>query len=264
MISTLSENYSRAFLPGDETSIVSLFNSQNENLAGFVPRTVDYWRWSCLNRPDVDEKGISVAVNGKDTVGYIVVGKSGNVWELCYDSRYDGKAIVTRLINWALDYVKGLGTDSIVLSAFVGDQVVRDVCQELDFAEAPPEPMFLSVLDLPELICKILKVKQPRLGLKGSFWFDLKDCPPWCIGSFGLKLEENDVTILNEPPVSKITIDTEMTTIVAIIFGIEDVKKAILTSRVRFHPLLKINSVNKFLKSLQTNNPWFIPRADIG
>ncbi len=265
LISNSSGNYARTFLPGDESSIVSLFNSQNEKLAGFVPRTVDYWRWCCLNRPDVDEKGILIIINGKEIIGYVVVGKSGNVWELCYDQQRDGKAIIARLLNWALDYAKSLGSDSVVLNAYVGDQVVRKVCQELDFAEAPSEPMFLSVLDLPELVCSILRSKKVSSDLDEIFWFNLKNCPPWCINSFGVKLGENGVVVIKElASFSKTTIDTEMSTLVALMFGNENVERAILASKVRFHPFWKIISVEKFLHRLQINTPWFLPRADIG
>ena len=82
-----SEEYTiRTYLPGDETALVLLFNNQNATLAGFVPRTVEYWRWCCLKRPDVDEEGIIIAKKGDKIVGYCVIGWSGNVWELCHDS----------------------------------------------------------------------------------------------------------------------------------------------------------------------------------
>jgi len=265
MLRTLDKTYSRTFLAGDEASIVDFFNSQNEKLAGFAPRTVEYWRWCCLSRPGVDQNGIYLIKNGQEIVGYIVVGKSGDVWELCYDHQGNGREIVSSLLNWAVGYAKSLGCDSVELNAYARDNVVRDVCQELDFAESHPEPMYLSVIDLPELIRSVLTAKVAGRDFDEDFWFILKNCPPWCVDRFGIRLGEDGVTILKEPVVfPKTTIIADMSTLVALMFGEKSVSKAILTSNVRVHPFWKIINVEKFLRRLEINTPWVVPRADIG
>jgi hypothetical protein len=254
----------RNFQPGDELSIVNLFNRQYNKLAGFVPRTVEYWTWCCLKRPDVDENGILVIKKNEETLGYVVVGKSGNVWELCYDQQYDGKAIVSTLLNWAIDYSKSKGIDSLAINAYTKDNLVREVCRELDFAQSPPEPMYLSVLDLPELICYIIKVKKLDLNDESVFWFNLQNCPSWCLKSFGIKIEKNTVTILKDPVDPKITIDVDTETLLVLLFRNKSVSKSIITSKVHFNPFWKILKVNYFLSNLQLKSPWFIPRADMG
>jgi hypothetical protein len=244
---------------------VLLFNSEYANLAGFVPRTVEYWRWCCLKRPDIEEKGILIAEKGNKTVGYIVVGKSGNIWELCYDSSQNAKKIISRLLTWAVDYSRKVGSDSIVLNAYVKDKLVREVCTDMDFAESPPDPMFLSVLDLPQLMHEVLQAKGQDLDMNEVFWFSLKNCPSWCASSFGVKIEKNQVTILKEPTsVSRITIETEMSTLAAIIFGTENISKDMVASKMHFYPFWKILAVRKLFRLLQNKTPWFIPRADLG
>ena len=255
----------RTYLPGDETALVFLFNNEHATSAGFVPRTVEYWRWCCLKRPDVDEKGIMIMERAEKIVGYSVVGRSGNVWELCADSHYDTKMIVSELLTRTLDYARSVGSNSVVLNVSTKDTLHRRVCRELDFAESPPEPVFLSVLDLPQLVREILQSKNLPSDINGVFWFCLKNCPPWCVPSFGLKLEEKKVTVLSEPsPVSRITIETEMSTLVGLIFGTESVFRAVISSRVHFYPFWRISKVQKLLGLLQTRTPWFVPRADMG
>jgi hypothetical protein len=254
----------RNFQVGDELSLVNLFNAQHAKLAGFVPRTVEYWTWCILKRPDVEEKGILVVKKNEETLGYVVVGKSGNVWELCYDQGSDGKAVVSTLLNWAIDYSKGMGCDSVALNAYLRDNLINEVCQELDFAQSLPEPAFLSVLDLPELICRILRAKGQYLGYEPVFWFNLQNCPSWCTNSFGIKIENNTVTILKDPVARKITIDVEMDTLLVLLFKNKNIIKSILNSKVRINPFWKILKVNYFLSSLQVKTPWFIPRADMG
>lgn len=48
----------RNFVEGDEEKIVKLFNDAYARFSGYVPRTVEYWRWCCLKRPDVRKDGI--------------------------------------------------------------------------------------------------------------------------------------------------------------------------------------------------------------
>ena len=265
MVGDINEYSTRTFVLGDEIALAHLFNTANEDLAGFVPRTPKYWNWCCLSRPDVDEKSIVIVNKGEKIVGYAVVGKSGNIWELCYDSLYDGKIIVSKLLTWTLDYARSVGTDSMVLNAFVKDRVVREVCQELDFAETPPELVFFSVLDFPSLICEILRSRKMMLNIDGVFWFKLKGCPPWCNDSFGLNLGKNDVSVLKETVDNpEVIVEADMSILVAYIFGTESILKAIVASKVHFRPFWKILKLLKFFSLLRINSPWFVPRADIG
>jgi hypothetical protein len=264
LIGNMSDYVTESFVSKDEADIVNLFNSEHAKLVGFVPRTVEYWRWCCLNRPDVDKKSVVVVKKNGTIAGYAVVGKSGNIWELCYDSKRDGKAIVSALLTWALDYAKSVQIESLVLNAYVNDKVVREVCSELDFALSPSEPLFLSVLDLPELICAILRDKKLSSGKTETFWFNFQNCPPWCPDSFGIKLRDNQVSILTEDDgSSKTTIETEISTFVALIFGNGNALKAVLSTKVHFDKYWRIFRVLKFFNSLKAKSPWFIPRADL-
>ena len=94
----MSSLISREFRYEDIEQIVTLFNNAFHNYVGFVPRTAEYWSWSSYKRPDVAIDGIRVMTLGKKIVGYIVVGRSGNVWDMCYDSQIaEAETIVYRL-----------------------------------------------------------------------------------------------------------------------------------------------------------------------
>jgi hypothetical protein len=255
----------RSYLPGDEDSIIDLFNSQNLSLGGFVPRTAEYWRWCCLQRPDVTAQGIQVAEKEGRLVGYIVVGNHGDVWEFCYDRRFGGETVASCLLEFALNYVRKLGDDSIVLNAYSDDQTVRKVCRRLGFAESPSEPVFLSVLDLPELILATLKARI-RKEYKGEvFWFHVRNCPPWITDSFGIMLIENGAVILEKPINScHVALDVEMATLVAIIFGNKSIFRELLSSRIRFGHFWNVFKVIRFMSLLRVKSKWSMPRADNG
>lgn len=96
----------RNFEDGDEIEFVRLFERVYADYGGFVLKTPEYWRWCCLERPDVKRDGIFVVV-GEDekVVGYVVVRRSGNNWELCYDRGFDGEKIVSLLLDEATRYL---------------------------------------------------------------------------------------------------------------------------------------------------------------
>ena len=52
-----------------------------------------------------------IITKDKEIVGYAVVGKTGDVWELSYNPQLDSKIIVEKLISFALDYAVSVGTD---------------------------------------------------------------------------------------------------------------------------------------------------------
>lgn len=265
MIRNIEEYSARTFVRGDEIALTNLFNAANRNFAGYVPRTPEYWVWCCLNRPDVNEKSVVIVNKGNKVVGYAVVGKSGDIWELCYDSLYDGKAIVSMLLSWALDYARSVGSDSVTLNAFEKDDVIRTICRKLGFAETPPELVYFSVLDLPSLICEIFRTRDMKPNIDGTFWFKLNNCPSWCDDSFGVKLKKDEASLFEEvADCPEVVIEADMTTLVACIFGTESILRAILASKVRFRPFWKALKFMKFFSVLRIRSPWVLPRADIG
>src|SRR4030042_6661610 len=94
----------RTFRNGDEPAIVELFNNVYRGYGGFVPRTVEYWRWCCLKRPDVERNGIFLAFDSERLCGYLVAGSSGNIWEFCVAD--NDRDIAKTLLSEALDYLE--------------------------------------------------------------------------------------------------------------------------------------------------------------
>jgi hypothetical protein len=134
----------------------------------------------------------------------------------------------------------------------------------MDFAESPPEPIFLSVLDLPQLMREVLQARKQGLDSNEVFWFNLKDCPPWCAASFGLMLSENDIMILEKPNhLAKVTINVEMSTLVDLMFGAKGIFRALLSSQIRFDHVWNVFKVIWFIRLLQVKSDWFTPRADL-
>ena len=253
----------RGFIPGDEEAIVKLFNSTHKNLAGYVPRTTSYWRWSCLNRPSVEQEGIIIVTRKSEIVGYAVVGKTGDIWELSYVHDSDSSIIVENLLSRAIEYARSANADSIVLNEDAQDKIVKKTCEQLDFIEAPSELAFVSIMNFPCLIYQALQSRKDELNLEGTFRFIIKNCPPWCINHFTIQLENKDISLIKETEKQQTTITIDVETLTSLIFGGRSISNSLI-SKIKVQPFWKIQKSLKLLNYLKLDSDWFIPKADIG
>jgi putative sterol carrier protein len=260
-------NYNtRPFAYGDEAAIVELFNSTFKDYAGYVPRTVEYWKWSCLQRPDVTTEGIMLACKGNKIVGYIVLGKTGNIWEFCYDKTEKAELIVSELLIFAVNYLEKAKAESILLNYPSKDAVVKKVCKKLGLAESPPEYVSISVLNFPRLISDILKESGKESKINCSISFKLHKSPTSLSKCFYADLKNGKITILEQNNLCKPEIVFEMDEGILLLFILGKINgaRALLFSKMRVKPLWKIRKALKILSLLKNNSPWYMPRADIG
>jgi hypothetical protein len=253
----------RTFTDGDESAIVELFNSTFRDYAGYVPRTVEYWKWACLQRPDVTTDGIILVCKDNKIVGYAVLGKTGNIWEFCYDKTEKAERIVTELLTYAIDYLERAKAESILLNYPIKDGVVKKVCKKLGLAESPSEYMSISVLDFPRLVNDILTDKVKERKINGTILFNLHRSS--LFNSFSANIQNGKVSlkqdILAKP---EITFDIDAETLLLFILGKINGPKALISSKIHIKPLWKIRKALKILSLLKNDSPWYMPRADIG
>lgn len=199
-------------------------------------------------------------------MGYAVVGKSGNIWEFAYAPNYDGKKIVIMILKWSLEYARMKGANSVTVNAPVKDQIIREVCKELEFAEASLRSMNLAVLDYPELIKVIISSRKEILThCDETFLIRLRDASHWIEDCVTIEIKRGKVSVL-EGKVDKpgVIIDTDVLTFTSCIFGITGIFKAILRLRVRVRPFRKLRGVLNLFSMLRIKDPWYIPRGDTG
>ena len=257
----------RTYRQGDEEELILLFNKVYEDFAGFVPRTLEYWRWCILSRPSLSEEGIVVASNDSQVVGYAAVEKSGNILEFCYDPGCEGKTVVSKLLGWCVSYAVNQNANSVTLNASVQDDVVREICEESEFTEKPFPSLFLRVLDIPYIFRKIIDQKNVEKRLNEKVLLDLRRFPSWCPRHVAIVVQDGHVSVLSEKlKHPTIKVETDISTVSFCIFGSKrTLYKAILNRRLRIRPLRKILRAVKILSLFQLNNPpWFVPGADYG
>lgn len=269
-ISETSQYYLRTYRYGDEESLISLFNRIYRNFIGFVPRTIEYWKWCVLSRPNLEEKGIVIVTNGDKIVGYAAVDKLGNILEFCCDLVPKRRKVVEMLLGWCVEYTQRHGGNAISLNAPAQDDVVRQVCQELGFGELPFEfsvgALFLRTTNFPQLLREIVNQKRKIIeGVNETILINLRKVPQWCDDHVKMQIREGRITFLKEiAERPSITIDADVSTISSTIFGSNGkLLGMILKGRLKIRPFWKIPRAVKIFSWLQIRRPWYLPIADL-
>jgi len=266
-----SDYHVRAYVEGDETSLLLLYNKYYGRYAGFVPRTLQHWLWCCKLHPDINSEGIFVACREKEIVGYAVIGrlsrKDGGfiVYELCYDPAHDGEVIVSRLLEQANQYVEDKKGNYVTFDAPSDDTLVRKVCDELGFRQNPlNEVLGFIVLDMTKLIEHIIKDKSNVWkGENETFFIRLKGARlPH--NTISIQWMEDELSVSNEAITDepRVVIDTDLPTLNKLIFCEESIFKAMFKSKLAIKPFWKIRKGVRLLSLLSLRGRWYIPRLD--
>lgn len=266
-MSETSEYPLRTYIQGDETALIRLFNKAYAGFAGLIPRTPEYWKWCILSRPNVSQEGIAIVTHNDEIVGYAAVEKSGTILEFCYNPNYDGKKIVSLLMQWCIDYARHQESSSVSLNAPVQDQIIRQVCEELDFTQEPFPALFLKVQDFPQLLEKtVSREKNLKKDIEETVLFNFKEVPSGHHNHITLQIQNGTATVLLEKAAKPtITIDTSLSTVSACIFGSKRrLIGAITKGQLKVRPLRKILRSVEIFSLLQLQSPWYISGADFG
>ena len=257
----------RAFKEGDESKIISLFNKEYGKFGGFPTKTVEYWRWSCLQRPDVEPEGILIAQDEKEVAGYAVVGKSGNIWEFCYDSEKDGEEIVSLLLDNAISYLNKVNAPSISLNAPINDDLLNEKCRKLGFSTYSSPLVCLSIFDYQKLLALIVANKHLENQINEKITIKLRNDQSASQNPLVLTINDGKVQVsskINDDVDSGICLETDKLTFSCLIFGILSPSKSFMLSKLKVKPSWKFYRVIRFLSSMQLKPEWYLQLGDYG
>ncbi|MEM3378404.1 MAG: hypothetical protein QW674_05605 [Candidatus Bathyarchaeia archaeon] len=257
----------RNFADGDETKIVELFNDANGRLSGYVPRTVEYWRWCCLKRPDVKKDGIFLIFDKTtgNLEGYVVAGLSGNIWEFCIRSTCEDTALI--LLDKAIGYLADMGVSAVNVCVPKDDPVLNGVCRKLGFAQVDIHKLFVGVLSFRKLISIVIQYKAAVLTKKFNekICITLENPPSWVERAISISVDDKGVNVSEgviEFPTVSIKVDAK--TLFSILVGVQSPRQALLKFNMHVKPLWKALVAERFLRSLRMNFSWFWPLGDFG
>jgi len=243
-----------------------LFDQVYGGYGGYVPRTVEYWRWCCLQRPDVEEDGVFVVseegIGG--LVGYAVVGSSGNIWEFCVaDGKKEGARV---LLAEAVKYLEGVGVSSANVNVPCNADVA-EVLVEAGFGEVPAERMFVTSLSPAVLLQAFVgSWKGDEMdGFDDVLGFRLRDVPFGVGGEFSVKARGGVVEVDEGfPSDASVVVEMGFMDFQSVLFKGSGVSRLFLAGKMRVKPFRKFGVVLRFLGAVRLNCSWFFPLSDYG
>ena len=253
----------RTFRDGDEEAVVRLFNEVYAGYGGFVPRTVEYWRWCCMERPDVEDDGVFLAFDGDRLCGYVVAGSSGNLWELCVADGERGAA--DAVVAEAVKYLGGVGVSSVNVNVPRGAGVV-ECLREAGFGEVPAERMFVTALNPAALVQALFSSGDS--GLSGSddvFGFRLRGVPFGGEAEFSVDGRGGSVRVVDgfqsEPSV---LVELGFMDFLSVLFEGLSAFRLFAEGRIRVRPFWKCRAALKVLSVARVKGAWFFSLSDYG
>jgi hypothetical protein len=263
----LSGYFVRTFRDGDEEAVVRLFNEVYSGHGGFVPRTVEYWRWCCLKRPDVDLRGVFVVSDGQSgaPVGYAVVGTSGNIWELCAAGD-DTRQVASLLLDQCVKYLGDLGVSSVNVNV-PSDAYLDAAFVKSGFARVPAERMFLSTLNPSELFSALVADRKEQLvgRLNEDIAFRLKEVPFGVEDDFSVSLHGDKLAVTRGSQGSpEVVVTVDFRGLLSVLFSGVNPYRLLLAGRLRVKPFWKARAVLRFLSLVRVGGSWFFPMSDFG
>ena len=252
----------RTVRDGDEPAIVELFNRVYNRYGGFVPRTVEYWRWCCLERPDVKRDGVFLAFEDGKLCGYAVAGSSGNIWEFCVVD--DNEEATETLLCEAVSYLEKIGVSSVNVN-IPSEAAFAKSLREAGFGEVPAVEMFVTTLNPAALVQALVTPRKESFveRFDDEFAFRLHDVPYGVSKEFFVRIRDASVEIaeaLTAKP--SIIVDLGFSDFLSVLFGGSSASRLFLSGKIKVRPFRKLFAVLAFLSAMRLEGKWFFPLSD--
>jgi hypothetical protein len=262
----------RAFRPGDEDPIVALSNRCLAPYAGWVPRTVEYWRWSTLTRPGVEPTDILLLETAGKLVGYTALGRDGNVLDFCVDPDQPARGrrtLIKQLIVALEAHARARRYDSLTFSEPATDRLVDGALRASGYVVEQSQFFSLGVLNPLHLLQQILLARQSRLATLGVRSFVLELMPgryPFLLNTrllvqLDAELPIRDISDAAEYPGESV-IRMDLCVLTDLIFCGVGVDSLLQQSQLDIRPAASMADARKLLDVIAIRAPWHVPRSD--
>jgi ribosomal protein S18 acetylase RimI-like enzyme len=262
----------RAYRPGDEVSIVELSNRSLAPYAGWVARTVDYWRWSMLARPGVDPTDILLLESGGKIVGYAALHRDGSVLDFFVDPDQPARkrrAFVRQLVSELEDHARARECDMLTFWEPASDRVIDKVLRKAGYVVERSQYLSLGILNPLSLLQQLLLARQSRLASLRSGPLILELTPgqyPFLLNSrLLIQLDPiprvEDISTTGEYP-DHCIVRMDLCALTELIFCRVRADSLLEQGRLAIEPQAKVGAACELLDALAIEAPWHVPKSD--
>jgi hypothetical protein len=262
----------RAYRPGDDGPIVELSNRCLSPYAGWVPRTVDYWRWSTLTRPGVDPTDILVLETGGRLVGYTALARDGSVLDFCVDPNQPSRGRrnqIKQLIGALEEHARARRCDFLTFSEPASDRLVDEALRASGYVVEQSQYFSLGVLDPQHLLQQILLARQSQLAALRVTEFVFELTPgryPYLLNTRLLVRLQPSAAVHDASDTAEgaapSVIRMDLCALTDLIFCGVTVDSLLQQSRLEIRPAASEADARELLDALAVRAQWHVPRSD--
>jgi len=266
----------RSYQPGDEHSLVELWDSAHAELGGFVPKTPEYWKWCIVDRPGVEPEDIMILEHDERIVAYAVLAQkkkdddsyTGYVLEFAIKpslSARQRELFANRLVIQIENRSRYRGDELLNLTVPSKDTVVVNVLEKFGYRAEALDVFQLVIVDLVVLLKQILDQRKKCFpsGQSPSFRVALQPgyyryCP----------YESVRIELSPEPVVEEstsradYTVSTDLSTLTDIIFRRSSFNDALMSNSIKIYPEDGSEAVRSLFQLVTLNSEWYLPTVD--
>lgn len=268
----MSPHSVRSYQSGDEATLVAIANRTYAPYGGHVPRTVERWRWSILDRPGIEPADVRLLVIGTDEIaGYGVLGADGMVLEFCVDPDLKGDAreeVAQSLIAALEERCRERGLETIIFELPRVDGRVHNALVAEGYRDEEIQSLQLILVDVAEAMRRILDHRRGRFphGWGPTFFFELAPGLYRTHAITGIRVKLGDELAVEEnpsPDVERdITVGICLSTLTDIILKRDNFDQALADGRVTVRPAEAQQDARTLFDWLGIRAPWYTPPAD--
>jgi hypothetical protein len=261
----------RAYRQDDGPSVIELSNRSFAQYAGWTPRTLEYWRWSVLERPGVNERNVLVLESDGRIAGCAVLHESGHVLEFLVDP--DGsprrrRARAKQLIDKLEELARACQVDMLVFSAPLSDRTLDKTLRDASYVVERNDYFSLGILNPQALLQQLLTARRalmPPMSLR-KFVIELKpgQYPFLLMSRLKIQLDPvsvEDISTEGDTP-GDCVIRTNLCALTEIIFCRMPLDALIETSQLEILPTSASADARALLNALAVDAHWHVPATD--
>ncbi|MDB6012992.1 MAG: hypothetical protein JWL65_5242 [Gammaproteobacteria bacterium] len=156
----------RTYRPGDENLIIELSNRSLAPYAGWVPRTLENWRWSILGRPGIRTTDLLVLESEGKLGAYAVLSPDGSVLDFAVDPDQRPKtrrSYIKEMVDALEECARSRDCDALMFSLPASDHAFDAALREAGYVVERSDYFSIGILNPQELLQQLLTARRSRL-----------------------------------------------------------------------------------------------------
>lgn len=262
----------RDYRPGDETPIVELSNRSLASYAGWVPRTVENWRWSILARPGIRTTDVFVLENGGKVGAYAVLSQDGSVLDFVVDPdrrRGTRRAYIKEMVQALEDRARSRDCDALMFSLPASDRLVDATLREAGYVAERSDFYSIGILNPQELLQRLLTARHSRLQSLRLGTFSLELTPgqyPFLLMTRLLVRLQPTVQVQDRSHAVDCPSDTviriDLSSLTELLFCRVSVDSLLAGAQLQVEPGANVAEARELLSALAIGADWHLPPYD--